>query len=222
MRSSKLTSFLVSKGKLPNVYHFDGKANVEEYIRGLGIPASFFYAGFYMSNLPGQSLRDMGDGNWALAMPDPADAPIPFFDAEADTGKFVKAMFLNHEKVLGKRIYGATAYYTPTEIVDQFKEVFPNTGKKTAFSELPGDVFKNILGSMGTPEPIQEALLQNMRLLSEFGYYGGDSLDSSLAVGSLVSAFIDHPLTIALKILSEKPTTWKEYMKREPAFAGLD
>ena len=167
---------------LPDVAHFDSKANVEEYIRSLGIPASFFLAGFYMSNLPGMSLRDMGDGNWALAMPMPDNSPIPLFDAEDDTGKFVKGMFLNEEKVLGKRIYGATAYYTPAEIVDQFKELFPNTGKKTVFPQLPGDVFKSIMASTGAPEPIQEELLQNMRLLPEFGYYGGDTLDSSLAV----------------------------------------
>ena len=213
----------MSNGVLPGVYHFDGKARVEEYIRTLGIPASFFHAGFYMSNLPGQSLRDMGDGNWALALPAPADAPIPCLDAEADTGKFVKAMFLNTDKVLGKRIYGATAYYTPTELLDQFKEVFPNTGKKAAFSQLPGDVFKSIMAGTGAPEPIQEALLQNFRLLKEFGYFGGDSLDYSLSVGRFVSTFIEnYPLTIAPQFLTEEPTTWKEYVKREPAFAGLN
>ena len=182
---------------LPNVYHFDGKANVEDYIRSLGIPASFFHAGFYMSNLPGQSLRDMGEGNWALAMPNPADAPIPFFDAAADTGKFVKAMFLNTDKVLGKQIYGATAYYTPAQIVEEFKEVFPETGKKTNFIQLPGDVFKGILGGMGMPEPIQEAVLQNMRLLKEFGYFGNDKLEPSLAVGLLESTLIGQSLTFA-------------------------
>lgn len=181
-----LTVVAVSKGVLPNVYHFDSKANVEEYIRSLGIPASFFLPGFYMSNLPGTSLRDMGDGNWALALPMPDNSPIPLFDTEADTGKFVKAMFLNEQKVLGKQIYGATAYYTPREIVDQFKELFPNTGKKTAFSRLPDQVFKGIIGSRGAPEPVQEEMLQNMRLMPEFGYYGGDKLDSSLAVSLLI------------------------------------
>ncbi|KAL8703410.1 MAG: hypothetical protein Q9201_003413 [Fulgogasparrea decipioides] len=195
---------VLSNGVLPNVYHFDGKANVEEYIRSLGIPASFFLPGFYMSNLPGMSLRDMGDGNWALALPLPDDSPMPLFDAEGDTGKFVKAMFLNEQKVLGKRIYGATAYYTPTEIVNQFKELFPVTGKKTSFSELPGDVFKGIMASTGAPEPVQEEMLQNMRLMPEFGYYGGDKLDASLA------------------ILSDKPTTWKEFAKGSPVFAGLN
>lgn len=32
--------------------HFDAKAEVEEYVRELGIPATFFYPGTYMSNFP--------------------------------------------------------------------------------------------------------------------------------------------------------------------------
>lgn len=50
----KFTDFspnTVSGGKLPNVPHFDGKAEVEEYINAIGVPATFFLAGFYMSNL---------------------------------------------------------------------------------------------------------------------------------------------------------------------------
>ena len=33
--------------------HFDAKAEVEEYVRELSIPATFFYPGCYMSNFPG-------------------------------------------------------------------------------------------------------------------------------------------------------------------------
>lgn len=100
------------------------------------------------------SLGDMGDGKWVLALPMPADSPILLFDTEGDTCKFVKAMFLNEQKILGKRTHGATAYYTRTEIFDQFKENFPNMDKETAFSQLPGDVFKGVIASSGAPEPI--------------------------------------------------------------------
>ena len=175
----------MSKGVLPGVYHFDGKAKVEDYIRSLGIPASFFLAGFYMSNLPGMSIREMPDGKWGLALPMPDDSPIPLFDAEDDTGKFVKAMFLNEQKVLGKRVYGATAYYTPTEIVQAFKELYPSVGETAGYTQLPGAVFKGIMASTGAPEVIQEEMLQNMRLIPEFGYFGGDRLDSSLGVSLL-------------------------------------
>lgn len=175
----------MSKGVLPGVYHFDSKAHVEDYIRSLGIPASFFLPGFFMSNIPGMSLREMPNGKWGLALPMPNDSPIPLFDAEDDTGKFVKAMFLNEQKVLGKRVYGATKYYTPTEIVQEFKELYPSAGKDAGFSQLPHEAFKGIMAKTGAPEVIQEEMLQNMRLIPEFGYYGGDSLDFSLSVSSL-------------------------------------
>ena len=174
--------YLVSKGVLPGVYHFDAKARVEDYIRSLGIPASFFLAGFYMSNLPGASLRQMPDGKWGLALPIPDHSPIPLFDAENDTGKFVKAMFLNEDKVFGKRVYGATAYYTPAQIVEEFKEVYPSVAKDAGYTQLPHEVFKGIIAGTGAPEVVQEEMLQNMRLLPEFGYYGGDTLDFSLGV----------------------------------------
>lgn len=170
---------------MPNVHHFDSKANVEEYIRTLNIPATYFMPGFFMSNLPGMSLREMPDGKWALALPMPADSPIPLFAAEHDTGKFVKAIFLNKQKTLGERVYGATDYYTPTQIVETFKELFPTVGKDATFKRLPDAAFKGILAATGAPEPIQEEMLQNMRLMPEFGYYGGDTLASSHAVSLL-------------------------------------
>lgn len=180
--SRGLTRNVVSKGVLPGVYHFDAKARVEDYIRSLGIPASFFLAGFFMSNLPGASLRQLPDGKWGLALPIPDDSPIPLFDAENDTGKFVKAMLLDEQKVLGKRVYGATAYYTPAQIVEEFKELYPSVAKDAGYIQLPGDVFKGIMAGTGAPEVVQEELLQNMRLMPEFGYYGGDTLDFSLGV----------------------------------------
>ena len=127
----------------------------------------------------------MPNGKWGLALPIPDDSPIPLFDAEDDTGKFVKAMFLNEQKVLGKRVYGATNYYTPTEIVQEFKELYPSVGKDAGFSQLPHAAFKGIMAATGAPEVIQEEMLQNMRLIPEFGYYGGDSLDFSLSVSFL-------------------------------------
>lgn len=177
----------MSKGVLPAISHFDSNANVEEYIRPLSIPASFFLAGFYMSNLPGMrtGIRELPDGNCGLALPIPDDSQITLFDAKDNTGKFVNAMFLNEQKVLGKQIYGATSHYTPREIAQAFKELYPSVGKTAAYTQLPEEVFKGIMGSTGAPEVIQEEMSQNMRLIPEFGYYGGDSLDFSLGVSLL-------------------------------------
>ncbi|KAB8304251.1 hypothetical protein EYC80_003667 [Monilinia laxa] len=202
--SSLLNITELSKGTLPRVTHFDSKADIEEYVKQIGIPATFFLAGFYMSNIPGQMLRQLPpDNKWKLAFPIPASAPVPLLAAAEDTGKFVKGILLNREKVLGKRIYGATKYYTLTEILNEFKEQFPVAGEGAENVELPHDVYKGILGSFGLNSDAQEELLQNMRLLNDFGYYGGDSLESSQS------------------ILVDKLTTWKEFIAKSPAFAGL-
>jgi hypothetical protein len=150
------------------------------------MPATFFLPGFYMSNLPGGMFRQVPPNNdWTLALPIPANSPVPLLDTAADTGKFVKGILLNREKTLGKRIFGATDYYTLTQIVDQFKELYLEAGKTANTAELPHEVFKSILGSTGMSPDSQEELLQNMRLMNEFGYYGGASLEESHSVSLL-------------------------------------
>ncbi|PMD61390.1 putative NmrA-like family domain-containing protein 1 [Hyaloscypha bicolor E] len=193
-----------SKGVLEHVEHFDSKAHIEQYIRISGLPASYFMPGFYMSNIPGGMFRQAPPNNdWTFALPIPGSTPIPLLNTADDTGKFVKGILNNREKTLGKRIYGATDYYTIDEIVKEFKEQYPEAGKTAKSAELPHDVFKGIMMKTGAPEKSAEELLQNMRLMNEFGYYFGASLDESHS------------------IVSDKLTTWKEFMQMAPAFAEL-
>ncbi|KAF6837779.1 hscarg protein [Colletotrichum plurivorum] len=202
--SSLLDINKLSKGVLPDVYHFDSKAAAEEYIRTLDLPSTFFLPGFYMSNLPGGMFRQTPPDNaWALNLPIPASSPMPLFDAGADTGKFVKGIVLNRDKVLGKRVLGATEYLTTGEAVETFKKVYPEAGRTARFNQLSHDQFRAALTGQGMPGFVAEEMLQNMRLLDEFGYYGGEKLDESLAL-------VEDPLT-----------TWEEHVKKNKAFAGL-
>ncbi|KAG2117276.1 uncharacterized protein F5147DRAFT_305941 [Suillus discolor] len=41
----------VSNGKYANVYHFDNKANVDDYLRESGVPHSILYTGWFSENL---------------------------------------------------------------------------------------------------------------------------------------------------------------------------
>lgn len=185
--SSLLDVTKLSNGVLSKVTHFDSKAHVEDYIRASGLPATYFLPGFYMSNLPGGMFRQVPPNNdWTLGLPIPGSTPVPLLNTAGDTGKFVKGILLNREKTLGKRIYGATDYYTLDQMVNEFKEVYPEAGKTAKAAELPHQVFKSILGSTGMPEHATEELLQNMRLMNEFGYYGGEKLDDSHSVRYLV------------------------------------
>lgn len=134
-----------------------------------------------MSNFAGGMLRKGPDNIWTLAVPIPGTSPMPLIDSDEDAGKYVKGILLNREKVLGKRIYASTDYYTVDEIVQQFKEQFPEDGKGAKAVELPHDVFIGIMTQMGRGSAAQE-MLENMRLFNEFGYYGGADLKESHSV----------------------------------------
>jgi uncharacterized protein YbjT (DUF2867 family) len=75
-----------TNGRLPNVHHFDAKADVEKYIRSLGIPATFVLPGYFMSNYT-KMLQKQEDGSYSLAYPVGSQAKFPLFDAAEDTGK---------------------------------------------------------------------------------------------------------------------------------------
>lgn len=195
--SSLLNIKELTNGALPDVYHFDSKAAVESYVRELGLDASFFLAGFYMPNLKGpQGLRPGEDGVWTFSLVGcPPDAPLPLFNPE-DTGKFVKGMIANWDEVKGKRVLGATAYETCQEVVDKFKEMFPEAGKTAKYLQMPDEVFEAQMKGAGYPEFAVKELHQNLRLCAEFGYFGGASLDWS-------QSYVEEPLT-----------TWKEFAKK--------
>lgn len=75
----------ISNGRLPNVTHFDGKAEVESYIRASGVPATFVLPGLFMSNF--FQFFNKQDDTYTLAWPVNLDkAQVPLFDAASDTG----------------------------------------------------------------------------------------------------------------------------------------
>lgn len=80
----------ISKGRLTHLAHFDSKAEIEDYIRASGVPASFVQPGFFMSNMF-EMLSKQGD-TYALEWPvDPRKAQIPVFDVAEDTGKLISS-----------------------------------------------------------------------------------------------------------------------------------
>lgn len=156
--------------------------------------------GFYMTNLPGGMFRP--SPTWTLSLPIPATAPVPVFYA-GDTGKWIKAIALHRDALLGKRVLAATAYLTPAQLVDQFKAAFPHDGATAQFVEASHDQFKQGLEATGMPDFAAQEMLENMRLMDEGGYYGGAALDESHS------------------ILDDELTTWEEFMKIDKGFAGL-
>ncbi|GIJ92129.1 hypothetical protein Asppvi_011105 [Aspergillus pseudoviridinutans] len=188
--SSLINVTEASKGALPNVPHFDGKAEIAKYIRASGVPATFVMPGYFMSNLI-QSLQKQEDGSYQMYLPISNAARFPLFDVVNDTGKFVVAAIKKRSSVLGKDIYEAADYYSPSRIVSEFTEV---TGKKASWFQIPGDKYKSFL-----PPPVAQELLENHLLLEGTGYYAGADLKDSL------------------NLLEQKPTMWKEFVAQNVA-----
>ena len=120
---------------------------------------------------------DDGSGIWTLGLATvPPTAKIPLFNPH-DTGKFVKAMVMRWEQegsmVAGKRVLGATDYWTPLEIVEGFRDVFPKAGKDAKFVTIPVETYRKTMKSQGMPDFVVTEMEENLRLLGEFGYFGG-------------------------------------------------
>ncbi|KAL8938629.1 MAG: hypothetical protein Q9211_003113 [Gyalolechia sp. 1 TL-2023] len=189
----------LSDGEFPNVYHFDSKAHIESYIRSIGVPSSTFMPGFYMSNLETMMNPSPDPPHaYTLALPMPPSTPIPFFDAAGDTGKFVKAMLMKRDKVLGKNVLAATDYYTVADVPKIFEQVKKELGKGAQFKTIDKETYKGFLTGAGMPEFAAQELYENMAFMDGFGYFGKQSLDWS------------HSL------LDEKPTTLAEYFAKVP------
>ncbi|KAF4989084.1 hypothetical protein FGRMN_9370 [Fusarium graminum] len=186
--SSLLDTNKLSDGRLTHIKHFEGKAEIEEYIRQINVPASFVLPGFFASNLFG-TIRKNEDGSFGWALPTSGDkTKVPIFDVNTDMGKFVKAAIKNFPGTLNKRIFAATDYYSPNRIISEFSEVM---GKPATFNQVPAEVFKTFL-----PAPIADELTENMILLEDPGYYG------------------DADLKESLDLLDEKPVTWREFIEK--------
>ncbi|KAK3723033.1 hypothetical protein LTR37_002179 [Vermiconidia calcicola] len=189
--SSLINTTEASKGRLPDIAHFDGKAKIEDYIRGSGVRATFVLPGLFMSGYF-DTIRKNEDGSYMLALPVSEEkAQIPLFDAAGDMGKYVRAALKDYPSCVGKHIYAAVDYYTPKRLVAEFGEVL---GVPAAFAQIPEEMFKSFL-----PPPVAQELLENMLLLEDPGYYAGAKLGESL------------------RFMDGEPTTWKEFVQANKA-----
>jgi len=158
----------VTNGKLVKLHHFDSKAMIEEYIKEVGVPASFVLAGFFMSNLPGSiKLADHGE-SYSISMMFKPDTPIPLLNVPQDYGKFVVACLAEPEATQGKHILAASGWETPSDICRAVEQV---RGKKCAFNEIPLDKW-----------PGNEELFENMLMIRDYAYYGPNEKEAKEGV----------------------------------------
>ncbi|OJJ03390.1 hypothetical protein ASPVEDRAFT_29909 [Aspergillus versicolor CBS 583.65] len=193
--SSLLNVTETSGGRLKDVPHFDHKAQVEQYIRSLGLPASFVLPGYFMSNYTAMGMLRKGeDGVFTLAYPVGEGAQFPLVDIDADMGKFVGIALKSPSKTQGSQILAAADYYTPTRILKEFEEV---TGQKTRFVRVDNETYKSFM-----PGYLGLEMLENHLFVEDPGYFNGKSLKESQDL---------------LADAGFKPTTWKDFLQQNKA-----
>ncbi|EPS43666.1 hypothetical protein H072_2354 [Dactylellina haptotyla CBS 200.50] len=199
----------LSKGKYPNVHHFDGKAEVGEYIASLGIPHVNVVPGMFMSNLKANIKSNDGGETFTFSMPAPIDVKWPWFNPSRDNGNFVAGALLQPEIFNASNpvsISECSGFYSGTQMCKIFEEV---TGKKINYFEIPKDMF---IGFMATPEIGQE-LYENFMLVVDYGYFGPTVEEAQKGVEDSIEKFF---------LEGERPQGLEEYFKEKKSeFWGL-
>ncbi|KAF2090863.1 NmrA-domain-containing protein [Saccharata proteae CBS 121410] len=102
------------------------KFAVENYVRQIGIPATFVYTGTYHNNFtslpyPLFRMELQEDGSFEWQAPFHPAVPIPWLDAEHDVGPAILQIFKQGpKKWAGHRIPLAFSHLTPIEVCEAF------------------------------------------------------------------------------------------------------
>lgn len=156
-----------TNGKLKNVEHFDGKAEVEDYIRQLPIKSAFVAPGTFMQNLLQLWLpRPAEDGTFVMANIFHPSDKVPMIDVADDMGKFVVPILLKPEAYEGKFFAAADRFYSFEEITQSITAV---SGKTVKYMQVPDEVFKGFL-----PPQMATQVVEMFQFFRDFGYYGPD------------------------------------------------
>ncbi|CAG9998523.1 unnamed protein product [Clonostachys byssicola] len=188
-------------GKLTHVYNFDTKARIEDYIRSIGIPAAFFLPGSFMTNYSAGLLQPSpaNNGAYAISLPFAGDRPIALYDT-ADTGKFIKAAILHWDDVVGKHLLGTSGHVTGDQMIATFQKVFPIAGEGASWQKVAPETWA---GYIEGPGKMREVMVDNMRLIAEYGYFIGESYH------------------LTRRVLEDDLTTWEQHLRKSSALRHL-
>jgi len=156
-----------SGGRVPAI-HYTGKNRVEEYarVRYPQLHATFFYAGFYTSNLlnfPVFAPQKQPDGSLVLALPVPRSTRLPIFDVE-DSGPVVAHIFAHRDAFKHRRVL-CGGYYTSVE--DIAATIAKVTGKKVAFQQID------------FPAGMPHEFVETFKLFADYGYFLGEDISEA-------------------------------------------
>ncbi|KAI3552864.1 hypothetical protein CABS01_06378 [Colletotrichum abscissum] len=155
----------ISGGRIDVVRHFESKAVVEEYIRGLEIMSTFYMAGWFMQNYAQvPALLPVSDGTYYIfSQPWSPSTQLPLIDIR-DTGKFLAPALLDPAVFHGKNLACATAYYSMNEMAAAWTRV---KGTEVVYKQLGADE-----PLPGFPEELAHNFKEGLAFVEEVGYFG--------------------------------------------------
>ncbi|KAH6917989.1 NAD(P)-binding protein [Coprinopsis sp. MPI-PUGE-AT-0042] len=186
-----------SNGKYSNVYHFEGKAVINDYGKSKNSNTFKYravHAGLYNSNMLGQQItkKDPLSGKWSLKLPFNKDHLVPSIDID-DYGLWVRALIENKAVQDDTRdILSAGEWVSMDHIV---KAIEKKAGTSIAYEQVDIETFKKTLPDSMPPHIVTD-LAENWAAFDEFGYYGGEDTDW------------------ILPYLSQKPSTFAEWAEK--------
>ena len=124
--------------------HFDSKWEVEEYLRGSGVPFTILRPVFFMQNW-GMFGKDQILGG-TLAQPLDPDKPLQMLAAQ-DIGVFATLAFENPEEWIGREVDLAGDEMTMPEVAGTFSRV---VGREVGYYRVPWDQFEENAGEEAT------------------------------------------------------------------------
>lgn len=120
-----------------DVPHVESKAKIEEYARGLGLPATYVHVAFYYENfLTYFPPRRLADGSFVFAFPQ-GDAPLATVAVE-DAGGVVTALFDRGAEYMGRVLAIAGDEQPCQEYAATMSRI---TGQRIAYQHMPREAF---------------------------------------------------------------------------------
>ncbi len=121
------------------VAHFDGKAEVDEEFRRLGVPTTFLRTSFYWENLIyfGAGPKRGPDGTLALTYP-MGDKKLPGIASE-DIGKCAYGIFKRGSELIGKTLAIAGEHLTGAQMAAALTRAL---GEEVRYHDVPADVYR--------------------------------------------------------------------------------
>jgi hypothetical protein len=122
--------------------------------------------------------------SYKMALPVSGSSKWPLVAVAEDAGKYVKAILLNREKLLGQRVFAAQGEFAVEHIAALVKE---KGGVDVTFEQIPEEHFRVGMKAVGLPEFFVEDLLEMIKYVDEFGYYGEPGIEEGRKVSGALS-----------------------------------